>query len=71
MTELIRRSEHPWGHFRIMAVQECRHGYTHIPFAFVAGGVTLPAGEYRVYHPGNPYVIVIEKNGRTMVRRVP
>lgn len=36
-----------------------------IPFAFVAGGVTLPAGEYRVYHPGNPYVIVIEKNDGT------
>jgi hypothetical protein len=32
-----------------------------IPFAFVAGGVHLSAGEYRVYHPGNPYVIVIEK----------
>lgn len=32
-----------------------------IPFAFVAGGVQLPAGEYRVYHPGNPYIVVIEK----------
>lgn len=33
----------------------------HIPFAFVAGGVQLPAGEYRVYHPGNPHIVVIEK----------
>lgn len=32
-----------------------------VPFAFFAGGVQLPAGEYRVYHPGNPYVVVIEK----------
>lgn len=32
-----------------------------IPFAFVAGGVHLPAGEYHVYHPGNPYIAVIEK----------
>ncbi len=37
----------------------------HIPFAFVAGGTYLPAGEYRIYHPGNPYVIVIEKNDTT------
>ena len=36
-----------------------------IPFAFVAGGVHLPAGEYRVYHPGNPYVVVIENNKGT------
>ena len=31
-----------------------------IPFAFVAGGVHFPAGEYRIYHPGNPYIVVIE-----------
>lgn len=36
-----------------------------IPFTFVAGGVHLPAGEYRVYHPGNPYVIVIENKEAT------
>ena len=36
-----------------------------IPFAFVAGGVQLPAGEYRVYHPGNPYLVVIENNDGT------
>jgi hypothetical protein len=33
-----------------------------IPFAFVAGGVHLPAGQYRVYHPGDPYLVVIEKD---------
>ena len=32
----------------------------HIPFAFVAGGVHLPAGNYVVYHPGHPYLVVIE-----------
>ena len=26
----------------------------HIPFAFVAGGVHLPSGDYLVYHPGRP-----------------
>jgi hypothetical protein len=36
-----------------------------IPFAFVAGGIHLPAGEYRVYHPGNPYIVVIEKKDCT------
>ena len=36
-----------------------------IPFAFVAGGVQLPPGEYRVYHPGNPYIVVIENNNGT------
>jgi hypothetical protein len=36
-----------------------------IPFAFFAGGVQLPAGEYRAYHPGNPYVVVIEKKDGT------
>ncbi len=33
-----------------------------IPFAFVAGGVHLPAGHYHVYHPGDPYLVVIEKD---------
>lgn len=33
-----------------------------IPFAFVAGGVHLPAGQYSVYHPGDPYLVVIEKD---------
>lgn len=33
-----------------------------IPFAFVAAGVHLPAGEYIVYHPGDPYLVIIEKN---------
>jgi hypothetical protein len=33
-----------------------------IPFAFVAGGVHLPAGQYRVYHPGSPYLVVVEKD---------
>jgi hypothetical protein len=32
----------------------------HIPFAFIAGGVHLPAGDYIVYHPGDPYLVVIE-----------
>ena len=33
-----------------------------IPFAFMAGGVHLPAGHYHVYHPGDPYLLVIEKD---------
>ncbi len=33
-----------------------------IPFTFIAGGVHLPAGQYHVYHPGDPYLIVIEKD---------
>lgn len=33
-----------------------------IPFAFIAGGVHLPAGYYHVSHPGDPYLIVIEKD---------
>jgi hypothetical protein len=33
-----------------------------VPFSFVAGGVHLPAGQYYVYHPGDPYLIVIEKD---------
>lgn len=36
-----------------------------VPFAFMAGGVNLPPGEYLVYHPGNPYFLVIQdKVGR-------
>lgn len=33
-----------------------------IPFAFMAGGTHLPAGHYYVYHPGDPYLIVIERD---------
>lgn len=33
-----------------------------VPFAFVVGGVHLPAGHYRVYHPGDPYLVVIERD---------
>jgi hypothetical protein len=29
-----------------------------IPFTFIAGGVHLPAGQYHVYHPGDPYLSV-------------
>jgi hypothetical protein len=36
-----------------------------IPFTFIAGGVHLAAGEYHVYHPGNPYIIVIENRDAT------
>lgn len=34
----------------------------HVPFAFVAGGAHLPAGNYIVYHPGDPYLVVIERD---------
>ncbi len=33
-----------------------------IPFAFMVGTSHLPAGNYHVYHPGDPYLIVIEKD---------
>lgn len=33
-----------------------------VPFAFIAGGVHLPAGHYYVYHPGDPYLVVIKKD---------
>jgi hypothetical protein len=33
-----------------------------IPFPFVVGGVHLPAGQYHVYHPGDPYLVTIEKD---------
>ena len=36
-----------------------------VPFEFVAGGVHLPPGEYRVYHPGNPYIVIIENKNAT------
>ncbi len=34
----------------------------HVPFAFIAGGAHLPAGDYIVYHPGDPYLVVIERD---------
>jgi len=33
-----------------------------IPFAFSAGGTHLPAGHYYVSHPGDPYLLLIEKD---------
>jgi hypothetical protein len=33
-----------------------------IPFAFSAGGVHLPAGQYHISHPGDPYFVLIEKD---------
>lgn len=33
-----------------------------IPFAFSAGNVHLPAGHYRISHPGDPYFVLIEKD---------
>ena len=33
-----------------------------IPFAFVVAGSHLPAGHYHVYHPGDPYLIVLERD---------
>lgn len=33
-----------------------------IPFAFVAAGSHLPAGHYRVSHPGDPYLVVIQSD---------
>jgi hypothetical protein len=33
-----------------------------IPFTFFAGGVRLPAGEYHISHPGDPYFVLIEKD---------
>lgn len=33
-----------------------------ISFPFVAAGVHLPAGQYHVYHPGDPYIVMIEKD---------
>ncbi len=33
-----------------------------IPFPFIAGGTPLPAGHYHVYHPGDPYLLTLEKD---------
>jgi hypothetical protein len=33
-----------------------------VPFAFAVGNTQLPAGHYQVYHPGDPYFVVIEKD---------
>ena len=33
-----------------------------IPFTFFAGGVRLPAGEYHISHPGDPYFVLIQKH---------
>ena len=33
-----------------------------IPFAFSAGGVHLPAGNYHISHLGDPYFVLIEKD---------
>ncbi len=33
-----------------------------IPFAFSAGDTHLPAGQYHVSHPGDPYFVLLEKD---------
>lgn len=33
-----------------------------VPFAFSAGGTHLPAGNYHISHPGDPYFVLIEKD---------
>jgi hypothetical protein len=33
-----------------------------VPFAFSAGGMHLPAGNYHISHPGHPYFVLIEKD---------
>ncbi len=33
-----------------------------IPFAFMVGSTHLPAGHYYVYHPGDPYLIVMVRD---------
>jgi hypothetical protein len=39
-----------------------------IPFAFFAGSARLPAGEYHISHPGDPYFVLIQKDdGRAQV----
>ena len=41
-----------------------------IAFAFSAGGVHLPAGQYHIFHTGDPYFVLIEKDdgrARTLV----
>lgn len=33
-----------------------------IPFAFVAAAIHLPAGHYHVYHPGDPNLLILQKD---------
>jgi hypothetical protein len=33
-----------------------------IPFPFTAAGIHLPAGHYHVYHPGDPYLLILQKD---------
>ncbi len=33
-----------------------------IPFPFVTAGTHLPAGHYHVYHPGDPNLVIIQKD---------
>ena len=33
-----------------------------IPFAFTAAGNHLPAGHYHVYHPGDPNLLILQKD---------
>ncbi len=33
-----------------------------IPFPFIAGGSHLPAGHYHVYHPGDPKLLILQKD---------
>jgi hypothetical protein len=33
-----------------------------IPFAFSVGDMHLPAGQYHISHPGDPYFVLIEKD---------
>ena len=33
-----------------------------IPFPFLAAGTHLPAGHYHVYHPGDPYQLIIQRD---------
>lgn len=33
-----------------------------IPFPFIASGTHLPAGHYHVYHPGDPNLLILQKD---------
>ncbi len=33
-----------------------------IPFPFIAGGSHLPAGHYHLYHPGDPNLLILQKD---------
>lgn len=33
-----------------------------IPFPFLAGGSHLPAGHYHLYHPGDPNLLILQKD---------